>query len=161
MHPKPKNRDRLCFEPRRRLRTSEECQKEGLQQFIQLPVSGSHNRNKFLVVRVRFLPTPAAPKSQGIPCLFTRRRVGGDPSYSMVFDANFRFRLRRDALRRCQAAGRAWMDCDGAPVGGARRPKLPAYPRCIGCAAIAGKTSAEASTCWLRGEAVVRRCSWH
>jgi hypothetical protein len=124
-------------------------------------VSGSHNRNKFLVVRVRFLPTPAAPKSQGIPCLFTRRRVGGDPSYSMVFDANFRFRLRRDALRRCQAAGRAWMDCDGAPVGGARRPKLPAYPRCIGCAAIAGKTSAEASTCWLRGEAVVRRCSWH
>jgi hypothetical protein len=40
----------------------------------------------------------------------------------------------------------------------ARRPKLPACPRCIGCAAIAGKTSAEASTCWLRGEAVVRRC---
>ena len=56
-----------------------------------------------------------------------RRRVGGDPSYSMVFDANFRFRLRRDALRRYQAAGRAWMDSDGAPVGGAA-PKVACVP---------------------------------
>jgi hypothetical protein len=44
LHPKPKNRDRLCFEPKRAKTpnfAAEECQKEGLQQFIQLPVSGT------------------------------------------------------------------------------------------------------------------------